>query len=75
MTRNPLGGEPAVAIGLIAACILAVLQTLVSGGIIGQDVLDTIAMAIDPAKGGWALPIIVGFITRFFVSPAAKPGL
>jgi hypothetical protein len=67
--------EPAVIIGIVAAAILAALQSLAGSGVLGQDVVDTIAMAIDPARGGWFLPIILAVITRLFVSPAAKPGL
>lgn len=67
-------GEPAFVIGTVAAVILAVLQTLAGRGIVGTDVLDTVARAIDPTTG-WAIPIILGFVTRFFVSPAEKPGL
>ena len=59
--------EPAVVIGIIAAAVLAALNSLAGNGVVGQDVVDTIALAIDPTKGGWALPIIVGAITRFFV--------
>ena len=57
--------EPALLIGAVAAGILAVIQTLVGEGIIGPDVADTVGRALGP--DGWALPIIVGFITRFFV--------
>lgn len=66
--------EPAVVIGILAACVLAVVQTLSGQGVIGTDFADTIGKAIDPTTG-WALPILVGIITRFFVSPAEKPGL
>lgn len=66
--------EPAIVIGIIAAAALAALQSLAGNGVVGQDVVDTIGSAIDPSKGGWALPILVGFVTRFFVSPAANPG-
>lgn len=59
--------EPAVIIGIIAAAALAALNSLAGNGVIGQDVVDTIASAIDPTKGGWAIPILVGFVTRFFV--------
>lgn len=66
--------EPAVVIGIIAAAALAAIQSLAGNGVIGQDVADTIGKAFNP-DGGWAIPIIVAVITRFFVSPAAKPGL
>ena len=61
--------EPAVVIGIIAACLLAVVQVLGGEGIIGQDLADTIGKALDPTTG-WAIPVVVGIITRFFVSPA-----
>lgn len=70
MTR--IKREPAVVIGIIAAAILAVLQSLAGNGVIGQDVVDTIGSAIDPTKAGWAIPILVGLVTRFFVSPATS---
>lgn len=66
--------EPAVVIGVIAACVLAVIQVLSGAGIIGVDIADTIAKALDPTTG-WAIPIVIGVITRFFVSPAERPGL
>jgi hypothetical protein len=69
-----LKSEPAVVIGIVAACVLAVVQTLSGYGVIGSDLAGTIGRALDPTTG-WAIPIVVGIITRFFVSPAAKPGL
>jgi hypothetical protein len=73
---NPLNikGGPAIWVGIIAAAVLAALQSLAGNGVIGQDVVDTIASALDPTKGGWALPIIIGILTRFFVSPADRVG-
>ena len=59
--------EPAVVIGILAAAALAALNSLAGNGIIQQDFVDTLASAIDPTQGGWALPIILGFVTRFFV--------
>lgn len=71
---DKLKSEPAVVIGVIAACILAVVQTLAGNGVIGPDLAATIGRALDPS-GGWLIPIIVSLVTRVFVSPAAKPGL
>ena len=71
---DKIKAEPAVVIGIIAACVLAVVQTLSGYGVIGSDIAATIGRALDPTSG-WAIPIIVGIITRFFVSPADKPGL
>lgn len=65
-----LKNEPAVVIGVLAAALLAALQSLAGHGAIRPDIVDTIAKALDPGQGGWAIPIIVGFVTRFFVSPA-----
>jgi hypothetical protein len=59
--------EPAVVIGILAAVVLAVVQTLVGQGVLSPDIGVTIGKAIDPSQGGWALPILVGLITRFFV--------
>jgi hypothetical protein len=67
-----LKAEPAVVIGIVAAALLAALQSLAGHGVISADVFSTIAGALDPTKGGWAIPILVGVVTRFFVSPAAK---
>jgi hypothetical protein len=66
--------EPAVVIGIAAAAILAAVQSLGGNGVIRPDVVDSIANALNPTSG-WALPIVIGFVTRWFVSPAAKPGL
>ena len=69
-----LKNEPAILIGALAAAAMALVQSLGGNGIIGQDAVDTVASALNPTSG-WALPIVIGFITRFFVSPAGKPGL
>jgi hypothetical protein len=70
-----LSREPAVIIGIIAAVIMAVVQTLTSNGVIGADVSDTVAKALDPSSG-WLIPIILGIVTRFFVfSPASAAEL
>lgn len=62
-----LDREPAVIIGIIAAAVLAVVQSLAGNGVIGADVVASITAALDPSQGGWALPIILGIVTRFFV--------
>jgi hypothetical protein len=67
--------EPAVVIGIIAAAVLAAIQSLAGNGVISGDVANIIGQALDPTKGAWAIPIIVGLVTRFFVSPASEPGL
>jgi len=63
--------EPAVVIGIIAAALLAALASLTGNGVIDPDVMTTVERALNP-DGGWAIPIIVGIITRFFVSPATS---
>lgn len=68
---NILKREPAVIIGIVAACVLAVVSTLQGEGIIRDDIAATIGQALDPTTG-WALPIIIGIITRFFVFSPAK---
>lgn len=60
--------EPAVVIGIVFAAVLAAIQSLAGDGVIGADLADTLGRALDPTTG-WALPIIGGIITRFFVSP------
>ena len=64
--------EPAVVIGIVAAAALAVIQSLAGSGVIGQDAADTIGKALAP-DGGWAVPIIVAIVTRFFVTSASAP--
>lgn len=61
--------EPAVVIGILFAAVLAVVQSLAGNGVIEPDIAATIGRALDPSSG-WALPILAGIITRFFVSPA-----
>jgi hypothetical protein len=67
--------EPAVWVGIIAAVLLALATQLAGNGLISSDLMGTISKALDPTQGGWLLPIVLGLITRFFVSPAGKPGL
>jgi hypothetical protein len=62
--------EPAVVIGILFAAVLAAVQSLAGNGVIDTDIAATIGRAIDPSSG-WALPILAGIITRFFVSPAS----
>lgn len=68
---NLLNKEPAVLIGVLFAAVLAVVQVLSGEGIIGTDIADTITKALDPTTG-WALPIVIGIVTRFFVFSPAK---
>jgi hypothetical protein len=67
--------EPAVVIGILASAVLAVITSLAGNGVISSDVAASIGNALDPSQGGWAIPILVGIVTRFFVSPASEPGL
>lgn len=67
---DKLKSEPAVVIGVIAAALLAALQSLAGHGIVRPDIVDTVTKALDPTQGGWAIPILVSIVTRFFVSPA-----
>lgn len=68
--------EPAVLIGIVAAVILAVVQSLAGNGVLSPDIATMIGKALDPAQGGWALPIILGIVTRFFVySPASTQAI
>ena len=63
--------EPAVVIGILAAAVLAAVKSLAGDGILAGDVADWIGKALDP-QGGWALPIILAGVTRFFVFSPAK---
>lgn len=67
MTSLTIRKEPAVVIGILAAVVLAVVNTLTGQGVLDPDIGVTIGKAIDPAQGGWAIPILVGVVTRFFV--------
>ena len=69
-----LRSEPAVVIGILFAAALAAVQSLAGNGIVETDIATTIGNALDP-QSGWALPVVAGLITRFFVSPAAKVGV
>ncbi len=66
-----LKAEPAVVIGVIAAAILAGVQYAGGHDLVGSGVVDAVTKAFDP-NTGWAIPIILGLVTRFFVSPATK---
>jgi uncharacterized membrane protein YeaQ/YmgE (transglycosylase-associated protein family) len=63
--------EPAVIIGIIAAAIIAVVQSLQGNGVLDGSIADIIANAISP-ESGWLLPIIIGIVTRFAVFSPAK---
>ena len=63
--------EPAVVIGVIAAVILAVVQTLGGHDILSGSVVDWFTRALDP-NTGWLIPVILGIITRFFVTSNAS---
>jgi len=58
--------EPAVIIGVLAAAALAVVQQLGGASLLDGSVVDWVTRALNPTDG-WALPIILGLITRFFV--------
>ena len=61
--------EPAVVLGILFAAALAAIQSLSGNGVIEPDIAATIGRALDP-QSGWALPIVAGIVTRFFVSPS-----
>ncbi len=64
-----LKNEPAVVIGILFAAALAAIQSLAGNEVISADLAATVGRALDPTSG-WALPILAGIVTRFFVSPA-----
>lgn len=66
--------EPAVVIGVLFAAVLAAVQSLAGDGVLEPDIVATIQRALDPSSG-WALPIVAGIVTRFFVSPAERVGV
>lgn len=69
MLTSRIKSEPAVVIGILFAAALAAIQSLAGNGVIEADAVATVSRALDPSSG-WALPILVSIITRFFVSPA-----
>lgn len=58
--------EPAFFIGVLASAILVIVQALGGHNLLSGSVVDWIVRAFDPTSG-WAIPIIVGIVTRFFV--------
>lgn len=76
-----LRNEPAVVIGVIAAAVMAGLQYASGAELVSADVVASVGRFFDnPTTAevpldGWGTTIVVGIITRFFVSPASKPGV
>lgn len=66
-----LKAEPAVVIGVLAAIILATVQSLGGADLLSGTLVDWVTRALNP-DAGWAIPIIVAIVTRFFVSPATS---
>ena len=60
--------EPVAWIGIIAAVLIAVAQTLFGQGVITQNVQDSAINLITAL-----VPIISALVARQFVSPVAKP--
>ena len=56
------GREPAVFIGAVAAAIIAVVNVFVPLDQSAKDTINSVVLLIGP--------IVLGLITRFFVSPA-----
>jgi len=65
-----LKAEPALIVGALASGIVAAVLYLAGHDVLGSDIVATVQNALDPAQGGWLIPLITGFVTRFFVSPA-----
>ena len=61
--------EPALWIGLIGSIVLAVAQAVAGSGVISANAGQTLLNVV-----GTLVPLIVGIVTRFFVSPATTPG-
>lgn len=65
-----LKNEPAVVIGIVVATVAATLQSLAGQGVIGQDIVDTWSRLWGTIENPGPLSyVVVGIITRFFVSP------
>lgn len=58
--------EPAFFIGVLASAVLVLVQALGGRNLLSGTVVDWFVRAFDP-NSGWAIPIIVGLVTRFFV--------
>lgn len=67
--------EPAVVIGLLATVLLAAAQYAGGHNLLSGDAVAWVVGAFhvpsasDPSVG-WAVPLLTGIVTRFFVSPA-----
>ncbi len=75
MTRiiEVIRNNPAVVVGVIFSAALAAIQSLAGNEVISPDLAASVGKALDP-QSGWALPIVVGLITRLFVSKADHVG-
>lgn len=63
-----LRNEPAVLIGIIGTAIVAALQSLAGNGVIGADLVDTIARLVGTVEQpGPAVVLLAGIVIRFFV--------
>lgn len=60
-----LGREPVFWVGVVAACIIAVIQTLFGQGLLTPVQQDTAVNLINAL-----LPIIAALVARQFVTPA-----
>ena len=62
-----LGHEPVFWVGVVAACLIAVIQTLAGQGVLTANQTDTIANLVTAVT-----PIIAALIARQFVTPVSK---
>ncbi len=61
------GHEPVFWVGVVTACVIAVIQTLGGQGVITANQQDTIANLVTAIS-----PIVAALVARQFVTPVAK---
>lgn len=71
------GREPAVIIGIIVSCILAVLQVLTGADVIRDDTADSLTNVVNSLAGiaTFIAPLVAAIIIRQKVTPISQPKL
>ena len=62
-----LGHEPVFWVGVVSACVIAVIQTLAGSGVITPNQQDTVVNLVVALT-----PIVGALIARQFVTPVAR---
>ena len=66
------GRQPAMWIGIIAACVLAVVQTLLGQGVISEALAGNLTLGVNALAQLITLliPVFAGYVTKQYVAPA-----